>query len=309
MGKIFDEQVRTPMTNLFGEEWSPGIDGDPRVYLIVSSKVGDYGALGYHMPLDEWPAAGNPITYTNEGEILYFDTKVATDSKYVSTIPHEYQHLIYTNQKYKPSGGGAYPYPTDDDTMINEGLSTYAEDVPGFGMLSGGASAESQATWVYYYLSSPQDTLLLNWLGSGTYGGAKLLAHYLVDQYGTGIIHSNANALNTNSQWGKNSIALATGKSFDTVWRNWVMANYFDGIVTNQEFNYSSLDVRGTYGGITLPGATLVGTTSTYPYSIEQPLWPGYLPLYIGFQNPNGRDLDLTATGVAADTMFVLLYK
>ena len=76
-GKIYPTDRR-----LFGEEWSPGIDADPRINLVFARLPGS--AAGYFSGSDEEPAWVNE--FSAEREMIYLNTlgaRVGSDRKSV----------------------------------------------------------------------------------------------------------------------------------------------------------------------------------------------------------------------------------
>ena len=104
---------------IFGEEWRPGVDGDPRVHIL---HVGDLGgvAAAYFAVKDEYVTAVNP--YSNQREMLYVSLRAMQPgtAAYLGTIAHEMQHLIQWHTD------------RNEDSWLGEGLSELASDLNGF---------------------------------------------------------------------------------------------------------------------------------------------------------------------------------
>jgi hypothetical protein len=124
-------------TRLFGYEkgggpgGSGGMDGDPRIQILLFDIDGDHGpsqtsgTVGYFWGKDEYTDAelsfyGYSSYHSNAAEIFYIDahfTDKWPDTAY-STLAHEFQHMISFNVK-----------PTTPETWFDEMLSQVAEDV------------------------------------------------------------------------------------------------------------------------------------------------------------------------------------
>ena len=116
IGKDIDTVVYPLIAAAFGEEWSPGVDADPRIS-IIHADLG--GAGGYVRSADEFPQLVEP--QSNEREAIYLDSSILASpgSPYNAILAHELQHVIHLN------GDGS------EDTWVNEGLSQLAAELVG----------------------------------------------------------------------------------------------------------------------------------------------------------------------------------
>ena len=160
--KTFEEEIYPRNQALFGKERSPGVDGDTRL-TVLNTPV--RGAGGYFSSADGVVEAVN--RYSNEREMFVIATDsypVGTDA-YASTLAHEFQHMIeYEQAPRSPS-------------WFNEGMSTLAEDLNGFG-----SDGPPQL-----YLANP-DIQLNTWSSDAAqtgehYGTSQLFMRYVHDQY------------------------------------------------------------------------------------------------------------------------------
>ena len=67
----FEDSIRPRVVGVFGEEWTPGVDGDPHLYVINANLR---GAGGYFNSADEYPKAIRPVS--NEIEAIYINIRV-----------------------------------------------------------------------------------------------------------------------------------------------------------------------------------------------------------------------------------------
>jgi hypothetical protein len=161
--KQFEEQIYPRDRELFGQELSPGIDGDPRL-TILNTPV--QGAGGYFSSADGVVKAVNRFSNEREMFVIGIDSYPLGSDAYASTLAHEFQHMIEWNvARRSPS-------------WFNEGMSTLAQDLNGY-VEQGTASA---------YLAQP-DVQLNTWSSDASqtgehYGTSQLFLRYFQEQYG-----------------------------------------------------------------------------------------------------------------------------
>src|SRR5262245_360988 len=162
--KVFEEQIYPRDRELFGDELSPGIDGDVRL-TILNTPV--QGAGGYFSSSDGVVKAVNRFSNEREMFVMAINSYPLGTDSYASTLAHEFQHMIEWNvARRSPS-------------WFNEGMSQLAEDLNGY---------VSQGT-ASIHLSQP-DIQLNNWSGDASqtgehYGTAQLFMRYFYEQYGS----------------------------------------------------------------------------------------------------------------------------
>ena len=219
--EAFEERIYPAVTAVFGSEWSPGVDGNPRVTIVNGSLR---GVGGYFNSSDEYPRA--VFSYSNQREMMYINTAYIPIGSvpYFATLAHEFQHLAHWN------------HDSSEETWVNEGLSELAVSVAGYG-----------ARNVRFRLDSVP-TSLVNWpldserIGA-SYATASLFMHYLAEHYGSredmrALVASPADGVEGIDQYLRNSGYTQT---FRDVFRDWAAANFLDapyGI-----YGYSDLNV------------------------------------------------------------------
>ena len=117
--RVFDERIYPTNRELYGPEWSPGIDGDPRVNVLVANIPGR--AAGYFNFADSLPRWVNE--FSAERELMYINAaaaRFATDSLY-STLAHEFCHMQQFNTR------------TRSIVWFNEGQAQLCERANGVG--------------------------------------------------------------------------------------------------------------------------------------------------------------------------------
>ena len=246
--KGFETMIYPRVSDYFGQEWKPGIDDNPRLFLIHASLRG--GLIGYFSSADEHNSFAAP--FSNQREIIYLNIPaldLGTHS-YLQVLAHELQHLIHWNHD-----------PTED-TWINEGLSELSVTVGGFGYRNNppfvGFTNQLTKSLVHW----PMDKNL-----SAYYAGAGLFMHYLAEHYSSNGTLRNLIIEKANGIQGINNYLKTAGfkTSFKNIFQDWVIANLLDeddGI-----YSYSSIDVRSKIGKIIESGAS--AKSSIPEYSVE----------------------------------------
>jgi len=219
----FEEDIYPAVTQIFGSEWSPGIDNDPRL-TILNARLNGVG--GYFSSTDEYPTAVRPRS--NQRETIYINAVGVPPgtANYAEVLAHELQHAVHWNAD------------ASEDTWVNEGLAELSTS-----MVLGTPVS------IRRFLRGPP-TSLVNWpvasLGGLTnYGASSLFMHFLTEHYGG---RSDLRSLLAQP---KDSIAgidaylaeLGYDSRFDDVFLEWAAANIIDG---DGILGYDDLDVSAT---------------------------------------------------------------
>lgn len=161
----FNDEIYPRNRELFGEEWSPGVDGDPRL-TVLNARI--EGAGGYFSGKDAMPKSVN--RFSNEREMFYInvESQIPGSDVYGSTLAHEFQHMIEWNEAERPT------------IWMNEGLSQLSEELNGF--------TDSVTSVVPSYVLNP-DLQLTTWGDSPSesiahYGASYLFMTYFYEKYG-----------------------------------------------------------------------------------------------------------------------------
>ena len=225
----FETEFYPQLVRLFGEVWTPGIDGDPH-FSVLHTFSGANDELGRFNSEDEFPKS--LYRYSNEQELIYMnmDELSLGSNLYFGTLVHEVQHLI---QWYiDPS----------ETVWLNEGLSQLAELYVGF---------DDTAPSIDY-LEQP-DIRLNSWNYEDEavyahYAGAYLFSVYLWEQLGEAatqeLVRHPANGMA--SVW-----AILQGYQPETTLEQftaaWAAANYLDNENAARPYYYQSLNIRQPY--------------------------------------------------------------
>jgi len=257
---VFEETIRPRVHEVFGEEWSPGIDGDPHLVILHARNMGNWVAA-YYASSSQYPTEA--VATSNEAEMFFVNLDTMSwaigTPDYESVLAHEFQHMVhwYIDQ--------------NEESWLNEGASELAAMIAGYGP-SGFARA---------YLQNP--ALQLNtWPEEDDrgahYGAAFMFLAYFYNRYG----EEATTALIRSPQTGLAGVELAleaieatdpsTGEPVTLVdlFGDWVVANLLlDPSIGDGRYAYSLEPMQNLYP------ANLTGELSptTGPQALEVPQW------------------------------------
>ena len=169
----FEQNIYPNLTSNFGSEWSPGIDKDAKITVLIHPMIDE--ARGYFNSGDEYHRAQSPKS--NEREMVYLNSKYLGSSRIKSFFAHEFMHLITFNQKEKQG--------QEEEIWLNEARSEYVLTLLGYDDEYKGSNLERR---VKSFLDKPTDSLT-EWQNTkNDYGIVNLFTQYLIDHYGKEIL-------------------------------------------------------------------------------------------------------------------------
>ncbi|MFN2433163.1 MAG: IPT/TIG domain-containing protein [Gemmatimonadota bacterium] len=250
VGDRFERQSYVVDRQAFGDE--SDIDGDGRVTILLTPTVNELNRgsdprqgiiIGFFFGIDLLPGFF-PAT-TNAREIFYgfvpdpsgrFGTVIPRDFALPTldeVFAHEFQHMISFNEKVLVRGGQS------EDTWLNEGLSSIAEDLNGFDDGNLGRTA--------FFLDAPGEhglALPAGPDGLGQRGAAFTFLRHLGDQLGQDVYR----ALVQTNATGVGNVELATGRAFSELFADWISALLLDDATAGDpRFQIPSLELRAAY--------------------------------------------------------------
>ncbi|HMS00328.1 MAG TPA: immune inhibitor A [Anaerolineales bacterium] len=164
LAETFENQMYPTNREFFGSEPNPGIDEDPRIFILYVRGTGASNA-GYFSTPDEY----NPLVkeFSNGHEMFFFNADnmdLGAEDTY-GTLAHEFQHMIHFNTD------------RNEASWINEGFAMVAELLNDYPIY-----------FDYYYITDP-DLNLTDWSpdpGSNGphYGQSFLYLAYFLDRFG-----------------------------------------------------------------------------------------------------------------------------
>ncbi len=207
----FEYKIYPTLTQTFGSEWSPGIDKDTRVAILIHPMIKEAG--GYFDSADEYPKVQVPES--NEREMIYLNSSQINSLSVKAFLSHEFMHLITFNQKEKTQK-------ISEEVRLNEARSEYAPTLLGYDANYSESNLERR---VKSFLDKPYDSLT-EWKNQPSdYGVVNLFIQYLVDYYGVQILadslkSSTAGITSLNSALKKNGFK----EDFSQIFTDWTIA-------------------------------------------------------------------------------------
>lgn len=232
LAQEFDGRIYPLETALWGSEPNPGLDGDPRLTVVLTNLVSTAG--GYFDTINEFPRSEVPES--NAGEIIFLNIRFLDEEKRIASfLAHEFQHLISFNQKNILRR-------VNDDIWLNELRSEYTATYLGYNLPYETSNLKRRAA---DFLNDPTDSLT-EWPNlSKDYGQAGLLGEYLAEHFGSGFL---AAALRS-SKTGLASIneALAAQQytlDFGEIFLRWAVANAVNDVSMEATYGYFNENLR-----------------------------------------------------------------
>ena len=230
LAETFEEKIYPTNRAFFGSEWTPGVDGDPHLYILYARGLGGTVA-GYFSPGDEYPPTVKEFSNGHEMFLLSAD-RAGLDEEYTyGVLAHEFQHMIHWYRDL------------NEETWLNEGFSELAM------LLNGYDTGRAD----YTYTEDP-DIQLTDWpLDSpesyAHYGSSFLFVTYFLDRFGEDATQALI-ALPDNGMDSIDTVLAElgsvdplTGKSIrsDDVFSDWVVASYLvDGKIGDGRYTYNN---------------------------------------------------------------------
>ncbi len=221
----FENKIYPILTLNYGSEWKPGIDGDPRITILIHPMTDT--ASGYFNPGDEYSRAQVPTS--NQREMVYLNSKQITSIIAKSFLAHEFAHLITFNQKDRTYG-------ISEDVWLNEARAEYGSTLIGYDKDYQDSYLQKR---VRQFLETPQDSLT-EWQGkSSDYGALNLFTQYLVDHYGKEILVDSLKS----GQTGIASINTALkkngfGEDFSQIFTDWLITVFVNNCELGKNYCY-----------------------------------------------------------------------
>jgi len=256
----FENEIYPKDREFFGSEWTPGVDGDPHIYVLYADNIG-FSVAGYFSPGNSYNPLVKEYSNAHETYVLSATQNLGVPYTY-ATLAHEFVHMIQFNSDH------------NDDTWMTEGFAQVGAFINGYDV--GG--------WDWAYAGEP-DLQLTDWSPEpGTngphYGQSFLYLAYFMDRFGS----EATRALNTNPENGLKSVDDTleqlnitdpqTGKlvTADDVFIDWASAMFLqDKDVGDGRYVYNDYkDAPRTYATETIsscPTSSL--KRNVYQYGID----------------------------------------
>jgi hypothetical protein len=211
-------------TLLFGQP--PNYDGDGIVdFLILDIKDNFDSTTASNSFIAGYFSSGDQTnsTFSNKMDLMYLDAYpgIYFNSNYrteqvLATTAHEFQHLIH------------YHYDKDENDWVNEGLSELGATYCGYGLQSPGLFLENTNVSLPVWGGEVRD-----------YARVNLWTLYCAEQLGLNFIKKLVQNP-TNDVTGFNQVIsqLGLNSTFETVFQNWVVANWLNNVELDPRYGY-----------------------------------------------------------------------
>lgn len=228
LAETFENRIYPTNRAFFGDEWSPGVDGDPHLYILYAGGLGGQVA-GYFSTEDSY----NPllVDHSNGHEMFVLSTDhLSLGREYTyGILAHEFQHMIHWYRD------------RNESLWLNEGFSDLAMFLNGYDI--GGHDL---------VFTADPDLQLNDWPNDPGatiphYGAAFLFTAYFLDRFG----EETTRLLVANPENGMDSIDTVLGElnardpqsgaliGADDVFADWTLANYLkDASLGDGRFTY-----------------------------------------------------------------------
>jgi len=229
LAEAFENEIYPTTRAFFGSEWSPGVDGDPHLYILYAQGLG-FSLAGYFSSADENHPLVHEFSNAHEMFLLNVDNVDLGEEFAYSVLAHEFQHMIHWNRD------------RNETSWLNEGLSELAAFLNGYTVGSD-----------TLYIHDP-DLQLNDWPNNENethphYGAAFLFLTYFLDRFGEAatqvLVGHSANDLESIDQVLEEVGAIdpLTGKPInaDDVFLDWTLASYInDASIGDGRYDYSN---------------------------------------------------------------------
>jgi immune inhibitor A len=244
----FETKVYPTDRRLYGEEWTPGVDSDPHINILLARIPG--AAAGYFNSSDELPLWVNE--FSSEREMIYINSLAARPgTNYLSSVvAHEFCHMIQYGKRKRSA------------VWFNEGQAQLCEQANGFPV------GHAQT-----FLQLP-DTQLNDWpeleQSQAHYGLAYLFLEFLRQQAGGDDLINAFMAKGIDTPADLDAVLRARGqRGLEELFADFAAANAFIGTSAEARYSYPAGLASRTAAGptdqdrVTL-GNTLSSTTHEY---------------------------------------------
>lgn len=161
----FEEKIYPTDREFFGSEWTPGVDGDPHIYMIYARNIGSTVA-GYFSSMDSFNPEVHEYSNGHEAFVIEGSQDLGYEYTY-AVLAHEFVHMIQFNSD------------RNDVSWLDEGFAEVGAFLNGYEV--GGAD------WLY---AQNPDLQLNDWADpnspefSSHYGASFLYLLYYLDRFG-----------------------------------------------------------------------------------------------------------------------------
>ncbi|HEV8656295.1 MAG TPA: hypothetical protein VGR85_12370 [Candidatus Limnocylindria bacterium] len=245
----FETKVYPTNRRLYGEEWTPGVDSDPHINILIARIPG--AAAGYFNSSDELPLWVNE--FSAEREMVYINSLAAHPGTpyFSSVVAHEFCHMIQYGKRKRSS------------VWFNEGQGQLCEQANGF-----------PVQHAQTFLQLP-DTQLNDWpeleQSQAHYGLSYLFLEFLRQQAGGDDLINAFMSRGIDTPADLDAVLRARGqRGLEELFADFAAANAFIGSSAEARYSYPSGLAARTPAGPTDQDRVTLGNTvnsSTHEYA------------------------------------------
>ena len=234
LAKEFETNIYPKETSLWGSEPNPGIDGDPRITILLEELKKNNG--GYFDTVNGY--SQKEASGTNEREMisLNIDSLILDSTLTQVFLAHEFHHLISFNQKDLLKK-------VAEDIWLNELRAEYSVSLIGYDKPYISSNLKRRFD---LFLENPSDSLT-EWPNTLTdYAIINAFGNYLVEQYGSAVLSETLRNVKTIGIPSINEYLALKGynERFEDIFGYWMAAMYLNDINKNNKLGYLDLDLR-----------------------------------------------------------------
>jgi hypothetical protein len=219
LGEAFDSVIYPTLTSAYGSEPNPGLDGDPRVIILIydfNDPMSDINAS-----FNPWDVDPDGSPYSNLSEMFYLNVNAlhAQTGSAPALAAHEFSHLLVYNQDVMLD---ASPDAAPESSWLGEGFSTYGEHLCGYD--------RRVDSWLMAFTRDANFSLT-NWQGlRANYGASYSFMYYLAQREGADFIRALAHQpLDGVAGIDATLASFSSSSTFASLFDDWVLTGLVDG--------------------------------------------------------------------------------
>lgn len=227
----FETHIYSKLTRTFGFEWTPGIDKDTRMTVLIFPMKKEAG--GYFDSSDEY--SKTQIPESNQREMVYLNAQYVNTINAKVFLAHEFTHLITFNQKDKIHN-------VSEDVWLNEARAEYSATLLGYNKDYKGSNLQRR---VKDFLNGSSDSLT-EWRETPSdYGVINLFIQYLVDHYGIEILIDSLKMRKTGIE-SLNAVLFQQGfkEDFTQIFTDWTVAVLINNCQVSEKYCYYDQNLK-----------------------------------------------------------------
>lgn len=273
----FENNIYPKSTQFWGSEPNPGIDNDSRMTILLEDLVS--GSGGYFESVNLYPKSQEPKS--NEREMFSVSAE-SLGTQYVKNfLAHEFQHLISFNQKEELNN-------VSEDVWLNEVRSEYAISAVGYNDIFFDSNLERR---MEVFVDTPSDSLT-EWPNKPVdYAVAAVFGEYLVGRFGAEVLKDTLK-YKSSSIPSLNQFLASRGTNFDSVFMDWMTANYLNNQSIDSRYGYAKSGLQQIRVRPQVVFQMSYPNFTDFPYSIAIKDWQPYWIEY-NLQNLNDSSQNL----------------